>query len=76
MRADASDEGCLQDPQSEEVGEARCFAGAIEIEPVPRVLPMGEWNVLYACFWSWRGRIRARSNLAARPSRHTRALST
>ena len=40
VRADASDQRRVENAQSEEVGKARAFAGAIEIEQVPRVLAM------------------------------------
>jgi hypothetical protein len=40
MRADAGDQRRIQNAQSEKVGQARSFARAIEIEQMPRVLPM------------------------------------
>jgi hypothetical protein len=41
IRADAGDQGRLENAQPQEVGQARSFARAIESEQVPRVLPMG-----------------------------------
>jgi hypothetical protein len=40
VRADACDERRVDDAQPEEVGEAGALAGAVEIEQVPRVLPV------------------------------------